>query len=168
MSNIYLIGMPGCGKSTIGKRISAELNMGFVDLDEYITQRSNESIPDMFEKGEKYFRSKEHECLLNVCDLKNTVIATGGGIVETPENEDVMKKSGTVVFIDTPSERILSNSSLKGRPLLADNKNKIFDIYKRRYNLYKKFSSIEIINDSDIDTAISKIMFELQNKRAKD
>lgn len=165
MNNIYLIGMPGCGKSTIGRNISSKMNMNFVDLDEYIVKTVGESIPEMFEKGEKYFRKKELECLAEVSLSENTVVATGGGVVETLESQRIMKTTGTIVFIDTPPENIINNSSLGGRPLLAGNKQKIFDIYKKRYDLYKKFSHIEIINNGGIEEIVSKVINNLKEQR---
>jgi len=158
MNNIYLIGMPGCGKSTIGKIISGEINMAFVDLDKYIVNTAGEDIEKMFEKGEPYFRARETECLNSISKLENTVIATGGGVVETFENYEIMKKTGRIVFIDTPPENIISNSSLSGRPLLAGNKNRIFDIYKRRYHLYQKFCDISVENNGKIEEVTEKVI----------
>lgn len=158
MKNIYLIGMPGCGKSTIGQIISKKLSKSFLDLDKYIVESTGETIEQMFEKGEKYFRARETAYLKNASKLENMVIATGGGIVETEENLRILKNSGSVIFIDTPPDNIIANSSLEGRPLLADNKNKIFDLYKRRYNLYIKFSDITVENCCGIEEVVSDII----------
>ncbi len=158
MNNVYLIGMPGCGKSTIGKIVSEKLGMPFLDLDAYIVKSTGETIDEMFKKGESYFRKKETECLLNVSSLKNTVVATGGGVVEMEANLSILKNSGCVVFVDTPPDNIIANSSLEGRPLLADNKNRIFDLYKRRYSLYEKFSDFTVKNCGGIEAAVSGVI----------
>ena len=91
MKNIYLVGMPGCGKSTIGKKISEELAIEFLDLDDYIVSYSKRSIADMFQEGEKVFRNAETNCLKEVSKKENLIVATGGGVVVTPENIEIMQ-----------------------------------------------------------------------------
>ena len=164
MSNIYLIGMPGCGKSTIGRIISGEINMNFVDLDEFITEDTGKTIAELFQNGEPYFRSIETECLKKISSMENLVVATGGGIVVTDGNADIMKKTGKVIFIHTLPEKIISNSPLDGRPLLAENKNKIFDLFKKRYNLYIDAADTVVDNTGSIDDAVEKIMNELKSE----
>ncbi|MBE7012875.1 MAG: shikimate kinase [Ruminococcaceae bacterium] len=164
MKNIYLIGMPGCGKSTIGKIISREMNMKFVDLDAYIVESTGKSVEEMFTIGERYFRTQEAECLKKTALLTDTVVATGGGVVEMPINADTMKNSGTVVFIDTPVRNILSNSSLSGRPLLADNKNKIFELYERRYDKYVDAADVVVLNNGTVDEITEKIISSVFTK----
>ena len=127
MNNIYLIGMPGCGKSAIGKILSADLKLAYIDADEYLEEKYNTSIPDIFElEGETIFRQKETEVIKELSLNDNTLISTGGGVVVTACNKDIIKNTGLVIFIDCCPETILSNSALDGRPLLKD-KNKIFD-----------------------------------------
>lgn len=157
MNNIYLIGMPGCGKSTIGEIISKEINREFIDLDEYIIEYSGKSIEELFSDGEPHFRSVETECLKLVSDMNNLIVATGGGIIETSGNDEIMKNSGTVIFIHTTPEKIMENSSLDGRPLLAENKNRIFELFDRRYEKYKSSADYIVDNMGDIKDTISKI-----------
>lgn len=159
MSNIYLIGMPGCGKSTIGKIISGEINMQFIDLDEYIVEQTGKSISELFEVGESYFRDCETECLMKASECAdNVIIATGGGIVERNVNSDIMKSNGKVVFIHTPPEQILANSALDGRPLLADNKNRIFELFERRYGKYQEFADYTVDNTGSIEETVADII----------
>lgn len=157
MNNIYLIGMPGCGKSTIGKIISKEINREFVDLDEYIIESSGKSIEELFSAGETHFRSVETECLKLVSNMNNLIVATGGGIIETSGNSQIMRNSGIVIFIHTTPEKIMENSSLDGRPLLAENKNRIFELFERRYEKYKSSADYIVDNMGDIKDTISKI-----------
>ncbi len=157
MNNIYLIGMPGCGKSTIGKIISKEINREFIDLDEYIIRCSGKSIEELFSVGEAHFRSVETECLKMVSDMDNLIVATGGGIIETAGNDEIMRNSGIVIFIHTTPEKIMENSSLDGRPLLAKNKNKVFELFDRRYEKYKSAAEYIVENMGDIKDTISKI-----------
>ena len=155
MKNIYLIGMPGCGKSTIGKSVSSSLDIKFIDLDEYIVSFSGRTIADMFEEGESIFRKAETDSLKEVAKKENLIVATGGGVVVTPENIDIMQKSGTVIFIDCEAETILKNCSLEGRPLLRD-KNKIYDLYNNRIALYRKAAMHTVQNDGSFDEAVKK------------
>ena len=142
MNNIYLVGMPGCGKSTIGRAVSKKLGIKFVDVDDYIVKKAGKNIAEIFSKvGNEGFRKIESECLLDISKMENVIVATGGGIVTIPENIPVMKDTGKVIFIDTPVENILKNSSLSNRPLLKD-KSKIYELYNERiekYNLASDF-----------------------------
>lgn len=157
MKNIYLIGMPGCGKSTIGKIISGEINVDFVDLDNYIEKMTSKTIPELFEIGEKHFREAESDALLKVSRMQNTIVATGGGIIVNEKNTEIMKNTGKVIYINTSPEKILKNSSLDGRPLLKD-KNKIFDLYERRGKLYNSSADYIVENETGIDECVQKII----------
>ena len=158
MNNIYLIGMPGCGKSTIGKILSKALNMQVIDSDTYLENKYNDTIPNIFEtKGEADFRQKETSTIEELSKKDNLIVSTGGGVVVTYKNKDIMKKSGTVVFIDSHPEVILSNSSLGGRPLLKD-KNRIFDLYNQRIELYREFADVTIDNNGSLDAAVNQII----------
>lgn len=158
MNNIYLIGMPGCGKSTIGKILSKALNMQVIDSDIYLENKYNDTIPNIFEtKGEADFRQKETSTIEELSKKDNLIVSTGGGVVVTYKNKDIMKKSGTVVFIDSHPEVILSNSSLGGRPLLKD-KNRIFDLYNQRIELYREFADVTIDNNGSLDAAVNQII----------
>ena len=158
MNNIYLIGMPGCGKSTIGKIISEKLGLKHIDADEYLEEKYSQTIPDIFSRyGEDDFRKKESIIIEELSKMNNLLVSTGGGVVVRKENKEIMKNSGIVVFIDTSPENILKNSSLSGRPLLKD-KNRIFQIYESRINLYKDFADVIIDNNSSIETAADEII----------
>lgn len=157
MKNIYLIGMPGCGKSTIGKIISREINMEFVDLDDYVEKMTSKTIPELFEMGEKHFREAESDALIDISQMQNTIVATGGGIIVTDKNTEIMKNTGMVIFINTSPDKILENSALEGRPLLRD-KNKIFDLYEKRYKLYTSAAQYVIENENSIIECVEKIL----------
>ena len=136
MNNIYLIGMPGCGKSTIGEIISKEINREFIDLDEYIIEYSGKSIEELFSDGEPHFRSVETECLKLVSNMNNLIVATGGGIIETSDNDQIMRNSGIVIFIHTTPEKIMENS---------------FQIHlKKLFNLYGLSNVFYKLNQMDI------------------
>lgn len=166
MNNFYLVGMPGCGKSTIGKLLSKKLGMLLIDADEYLVKKEKRRISDIFEKdGEAHFRSLETKYLKEISKNSNILVSTGGGVVLFEENIDTMKMSGKVIFIDTPCENILSNSSLGGRPLLENDKNRIYILYNERYEKYVKSADYIYKNIKNIDDAIKEISdFILKNK----
>lgn len=158
MNNIYLIGMPGCGKSTIGKIVSEKLNLKHIDADEYLENKYCQTIPQIFAlNGEDDFRQKESSVISELSNMSGVLVSTGGGVVTKENNKNVMKNSGTVVYIHTTPENILKNSNLSGRPLLKD-KTRIYDIYKARINLYKDFADIIIDNNSNIESAANQII----------
>ena len=114
VENIILIGMPGCGKSTIGKKLAAQQGKKFVDTDALVEEKAGKSIPDIFkEDGEAAFRKLEAEVVALVGKESGQVIATGGGSVLNLENVRNLKQNGTVVFI----KRDINKLATEGRPL---------------------------------------------------
>lgn len=161
--NIVLIGMPGCGKSTIGKMLAERLNREFVDCDEYVEEKSGMTIPEIFEKyGESEFRRREIEAAAELGQRKDLVISTGGGCVERRENIDSFKENGVIVFIDRSIENIFSDIDVSGRPLLADKKDRLNELYTRRLPLYREYCSVRTENNGSIDDTIEKIIKETE------
>ncbi len=157
-SNIILVGMPGCGKTTIGKLVAERLGYEFCDLDEYIVVKEKMTIDEMFENGEDYFRDIESSGVRDVSKMKNTVISTGGGVVKRQENIDALKKDGDIIFIDRPLENIISDVDTDSRPLLKDGKDRLYKLFEERYKLYQDCCDIEIVNDCEIDALVEKLV----------
>lgn len=156
MNNIYLVGMPGCGKTTIGGLIAENLGRTLADLDECIVEREGRTIPEIFEEGESVFRSAETAALRDIASKDKLLVATGGGIVTIEENIGIMKESGKVIFIDASPDFIMDKSALDGRPLLKD-KNKIYDLYKARIALYRKAADFTVLNDGILSDVCKKV-----------
>lgn len=121
---IFLWGMPGSGKSTIGKKLAALLELSFIDLDKVIEEHAGQSIASIFEsQGESYFRYLERQVLLDTIKRnKNFVMATGGGAPCFFDNLEKMKKAGITIFLNMPMTHIVQRMSAKGkakRPLLS-------------------------------------------------
>ncbi|AOR24487.1 shikimate kinase [Clostridium taeniosporum] len=160
---IFLIGMPGCGKSTIGEILAKELSLKFIDMDIYIEEKTSKTVSELFEKGENYFRDIETEACKEIIKYDNVVISTGGGVVKKDININILKENGLVIFIDRPVERIISDIDVSKRPLLKDGKKRVIKLYNERYHLYKKASHEIVINDKTIDkvvTEIKKIIYD--------
>lgn len=162
MSNIYLIGFMGTGKTTLGKAISEKLDRRFSDLDDLIEARENRKITDIFmESGEEYFRNVESQVIFELTSQKGLVVATGGGAVINPSNYSNFKKSGTIITLvaspETIYERVKDSSH---RPLLnvpnpLDEIKKL--LFERAYH-YIKSDFIVDTSDKSIDETVDEIV----------
>ena len=151
--NIVLVGMPGCGKSTVASALSERLCRPLIDTDELIAQYDGRSIPQIFaEDGEDFFRALEHRAATEAGKQSGKIIATGGGIVTREENFGALRQNGTVVFI----ERDINALSRDGRPLStgAD----LGQMYEKRLPMYKHFCDVQVSNDSTVDECVSAII----------
>lgn len=156
-NKIVLIGMPGCGKTTIGKILSTQLNLKFYDMDEYIQETSGKTIAELFEKGEDNFRDLETQACRDLIKKNNVIISTGGGVVKRKENVDILKEDSIIIFLDRPVEKIIGDVDVSKRPLLKDGKEKVLVLYKERYELYKKAADKIIVNDGTVKDVVEKI-----------
>lgn len=152
MENTVLIGMPGCGKSTIGKIVAQQLNKTFVDADEMIVDKAGISIPKIFETvGESGFRKLETQVLAELGKRSGLVIATGGGCVTRSENYPLLHQNGTLYWL----KRDVTNLPTDGRPLSQT--GKLEEMYTLRRPLYQQFADHEIDNNCDPEHAAATI-----------
>jgi shikimate kinase len=159
---IALIGMPGCGKTTLGRKLADKLNLGFIDLDQYMNLRTNKTIEALFEAGEDSFRDIETSMLSEVATKNNFVVSTGGGIVKRFNNIEILKKEFLVIYINRALEDILITLQADTRPLLKNNVNNLYKLYEERNHLYEECCSFEVNNhgsnlNSIVDEIIAKI-----------
>jgi len=153
--NILLVGMPGCGKSTIGRKLAEKLGRPLVDTDEEIVKKIGCTIPEYFAAhGEEEFRKREHEVLCEVAGRSGQIIATGGGIVTRPENRDPLRMNSVVVFL----RRDIAKLPTKGRPL--SQKNSLYDMYAVRKPMYEAVAEITVDNEI-IDKTVEEILEKL-------
>lgn len=165
---IILIGFMGVGKTTIGKIIAKKLKLNFVDMDNYIEKTEGKSISKIFEEyGEQHFRELESESLKDLIKIDNIVISTGGGIITTKENSDILKKEKIVIFLDANTQTILNNlyKEIDKRPLLSNSKNieyTISNLLNQRYEKYNSICDIKIdINEKNIEEVVSQILVNI-------
>ena len=163
MKNIVLIGMPACGKSTIGYWLSKKIGYPLLDTDKYLEEKENRIISDIFSnEGEEYFRNLETKYLKELSEKEGLIISTGGGAVKKKENIDILKKNGIVVFLNREIADIYKENH-KHRPLLQDINN-IQKLYDERIDLYKKYSDIIIKNNDDMSIIVDRIITALKGK----
>ena len=158
--NIVLVGMPGCGKSTVGKTLAEKLGKEFADCDEELA-KLGETPAEMIEKyGEEYFRERESEVLQSLCKKSGFVIATGGGAVTKERNYDIIHQNATVVFIERDTDKLATG----GRPLSQGGSDRLRRMYEVRYPLYKKFSHFSVLSQSHSEKT-AELIIETLNKR---
>jgi shikimate dehydrogenase len=150
--NLVLIGMPGCGKTTVGKALADRLGRKLVDTDDLIVERAGCSIPEIFaNQGEEAFRQLEHQVLCDVSKQSGLIIATGGGVVTRPENVDPLRQNSTVIFLRRDIEQLPTH----GRPL--SQANDLNELYRRRRPLYEEAKDI-MVDNVHVTHAVSEII----------
>jgi shikimate kinase len=170
---IFLIGMPGAGKTTIGRQLSSALNMPFIDLDEYIVSQQGQSIPALFAaKGQSYFRHAEAEALREVAaGAAGAIVATGGGTPCFLDNMDFMNAHGTTVFLKIPAdivaERLMMAQGREQRPLVAGKtpeqiKQFVTETLLSRLQFYEK-AHITYQNPSREVTELCRLIRSVEN-----
>ena len=153
--NIVLIGMPGVGKTTIGKELAKALDKEFVDTDDEIVKKEAILIPEIFAtKGEGYFRQLESEVIKEISAKQGLVIATGGGAILNSLNIDLLKENGTVYFLDRNVEDIVATSD---RPL-SSNREDLLKRYEERYPIYLSSADFKVNCTSDVQKNIKEVI----------
>ena len=151
--NIILVGMPGCGKSTVGRIVAERLDREFLDSDIETEKNTGIPVPEIINRyGEEKFRQAEHETLRSLGKLSGKVIATGGGVVTRARNYRPLAQNGVIFFI----RRELSKLPTEGRPLSL--KNNLAEMYEKRLPLYRQFADCEVENEKSADECAESII----------
>lgn len=165
MKNIVFIGMMGCGKTTISQLLSEKLHRPLIDIDEYLVNKYQMTIPQMFEISEDYFREREAICCQEVGQLEGYIISTGGGVIKNSKNIEALRENGMIIYIDRPVELILNDVETSSRPLLKDGPEKLYQLYKERHQDYLDACDYHIQNTSSLEDIIIKIIEIIQENK---
>lgn len=166
-ANIILIGMMGAGKTTIGRALASHLDKEFVDSDHEIQKRTGVKIPVIFEiEGEAGFRKRESEVLAELAERKNIVLATGGGAVLNPENREILRRSGIVIYLRASVGDLYRRTQHdKNRPLLQTQNlyARLSELYTQRDTLYRETAHVIIDSGKQgvrflVDKLINKLL----------
>ena len=153
MENLVLVGMPGCGKSTIGSLLANLLNKKFVDEDEVVAKQAGMTIPEIFAtSGEKGFRDLETRVLSELGKESGMVIATGGGCVTRQENYPFLHQNGRILWIRRDIEKLPVN----GRPL--SQRSNLEEMYRIRRPYYEAFADYSVDNDGSQEETVAQIL----------
>lgn len=146
--NIYLVGLMGAGKTTIGRSLAKRLGLSFVDTDKEIEARTGVSIPTIFEiEGEDGFRKRESQVIAEMGARRGLVVATGGGGVLRAENRANMRANGFVIYLNVPPQTLWERTRHdRNRPLLqvADPLLKLTQLFEVRDPLYREVASLVV------------------------
>lgn len=152
--NIVLCGMPSSGKTTVGKALANDFGKRFIDTDDVVVEKRKESISDIFEKyGEGEFRKEERLAIEELSKENGLVIATGGGAVLDENNVRALRRNGVILFLDRSLENLVATAD---RPLSKD-KEKLKNLFEKRYDVYKSCADAVIPADGEIADIVEKI-----------
>lgn len=162
LKNIILIGMPGCGKTSVGRAAAEKLGRDFFDTDSMVEKLAGCGIPELFsERGEEHFRELEHCAVEKAVSHKGAVIATGGGTVLREDNRELLKNNSVIIWL----KRDLDTLPVEGRPLSMS--GSLEDMFVKRAPLYGMISDITLENDClDPEETAEKLIGVIKNETA--
>jgi shikimate kinase len=163
MNNISLIGMPGCGKSTLGSAISEKFNLSYIDTDHLIEKKFQMTLEDIKKRfGYKFVRSSEEEVILSI-NSSTQIISTGGSAVYSSLSMKHLKSFSKIIYIDTPLATIVERIDIgQERGLAVPDGLSISDIYSERKPLYEEFSEHIVDGSKSVDEIVDEIIADIQ------
>jgi shikimate kinase len=170
-SKVYLVGMMGAGKTTVGRLIARRLKLRFLDSDQEIEQRCGVKIPVIFEiEGEAGFRSREAQTIAELTALEGVVLATGGGAVLSAANRQRLAAQGTVVYLRARPEDLYERVRHdRNRPLLAtqDPLTRLRELYAERDPLYSEVADVVVETGAQSVQALARALIDKLEERWK-
>lgn len=160
MKNVILVGMPACGKSTIGVVLAKTMNKGFVDTDILIQQAESRTLQEIIDQeGNDYFHHVEERVLLDF-DGEDYVVATGGSAIYFDRAMDKFKEKGIVVYIKVTLDTILERlNNIRSRGVTLEKGQTIADLYEQRIPLYQKHADVVIEADGlSVEEVVEKMI----------
>lgn len=169
---IFLVGLMGAGKTTIGRALARKLDRQFYDSDHEIEARTGATIPTIFEiEGEECFRKREAEVIRELCSLDNAVIATGGGAPMRAETRACMKEAGTVIYLQASVGQLFQRTSRdRNRPLLqtANPRQRLEDLMRARDPVYREVADLIIeTGRGNVSTLVNTVIQKLTEQQER-
>ena len=158
MANIVLIGMPGAGKTTIGRKLSKALGRPVLDADDKVVEQTGRTIKDLFQEGEDVFREAETEAVKTLAAMDGIIISCGGGVVKRPENMAYLQETGKIFFLNRDLAAIAGCVDKVSRPLLNSAEDRLTQLYRERMPLYLKYADYTIPVDENFDKTTEYII----------
>ncbi|MGM0396505.1 MAG: shikimate kinase [Bacillota bacterium] len=158
IKNITLIGMSGSGKTTVGKILADALNCDFYDTDEFIEKAAGKSITEIFKEGEHVFRSMESRVCKELSQGTGKVISTGGGVVKSRENMEILRQGSLIILLERDVENIARDIDFSTRPLLKDGIASLRKLHEERIGLYRQYSHISVDNNCSAEETVKRII----------
>lgn len=163
MKNIVLIGMMGCGKTTLGTMLAHKLNRKLVDTDELIVEREGRSINEMFSAdGERYFRARELDISLELGQQQDLIISCGGGLPMQSQCMAALKDSGFVIWLRRDPGETYDTMDTAARPLAQQGRQDFVDRFAQREPIYRQWADIVIEDFTSPEVTLNKILEALQ------
>jgi len=167
-NNVFLVGLMGAGKTTVGRVLAKKLNKRFIDSDHEIEARTGVAIPLIFEiEGEASFRQRETDVIRDLTAQNDIVLATGGGAILKPENREYLKTRGTVIYLRASINSILQRTSHdKNRPLLqtADPRGRIEQLAREREPYYLEVADFIVeTGRPNVQSLVQVILTQLES-----
>jgi shikimate kinase len=160
---IYLVGMPGSGKTVVGRELAGRLGVPFVDLDEEIEREAGRSVSEIFlQQGEPAFRAMEAAALTKAATQDPAVVACGGGVVLEPANRVTLRATGTAVFLDTPLEVLHERVQPAAERPLIHQAGDLERLLAEREPLYREFAARVVDASGKPDEVAQAIEEELR------
>jgi shikimate kinase len=170
--NLFLVGLPGAGKSTLGRQLARRLGKTFLDADAELERKLGVSIPTIFEiEGEASFRDREEVVLAEIAARSNIVFATGGGAVIRPANREQLKANGTVLYLHALPEMLHERTHRsRHRPLLntGDLRARLAELYAARDALYRDVADMVVESDREQIARLSRQLESAQRDAMQD
>ncbi len=171
-TNIYLVGLMGAGKTTIGRRLAKRLGRDFFDSDQELEERTGVRIPIVFEiEGEAGFRAREAQMIAELAHKRGIVMATGGGAVLNPQTRSLLRETGWVVYLDVAPALLYERTRLdRNRPLLqVENPlKKLESLYEQRDGLYREVAHFIVDGTHTLaNGVVQHILHEYQQQCAQ-
>lgn len=178
MKTIFLVGYMGCGKSSLGCALAEHLGCGFIDLDDYIEQQTQQTIPSLFEtRGEEAFRLLERGCLAELAGRQNIVVATGGGAACYSDNISLMNREGITIYLKVEPSELMRRLSVPKhqakRPLISalspdELRVKITSMLSLREPYYSQARFTVLCDDAPKQQTLQKIIQALESLPAEE